>query len=209
MIEVFDIKGVEFLRDLEFTQQKYDYSHKDTAKRLLHDAYLKDKKISEKILSNYNHIYKDWFRWHDLRFIFRFVPNKPTMLPHQDFTSDAIEEINGKVKRILIYLNYEWNTEYGGGTYFSEAKNYKPTRLNTPSGTNKRKFMQEATLIENKPGRAVIFDAGDWHIPEEFSGNHTERLVFGSAFIHPDELSLVERLVVPNFAAGGHIIKLK
>lgn len=206
MIEIFDINNTEYLNELKFSQEHHN--NKNPIKSLLHESYIKEEFTCKKILSHYNHIYPTWTRLYDFRFIFKLMPDKPTMLPHQDFSNDAIKEAKGKIKRILIYVNSEWNKDWKGGTYFSEGENYKATRFQTPAGVNKKKFAENNLLIDNIPGRAVVFDVDDWHLPQEFSGNTTQRLVFGSVLAHHDELSLAQRLVVPNFSTGEHLIKI-
>jgi len=206
MIEIFDIDNTEFLNELEISRD--EKTNKNLIKSLLHESYMKEEQKCKEILSYYDHIYSTWIRLYDFRFLFKLLPDKPTMLPHQDFTTEAIKQCRGKIKRILIYVNHTWKDEWLGGTYFSNGNNYTPTRFQTPAGVNKKKFASDAILVKNKPGRAVVFDVDDWHLPQEFTSNTNQRLIFGSVLAHPDELSLAQRLVVPNFSSGEHLIKI-
>ena len=76
--------------------------------------------------------------------------------------------------------------------------------------TNQKKvFIENATRVENKPGRAVIFDVDEYHLPQEFSGNTHPRFIYGGLLIRSDSLDLIEKLEVPNAKTGRAVIGLK
>ena len=112
-----------------------------------------------------------------------FQPDQPTMIPHLDYAyNDHLKKCKTVMKRMLVYASSYWNPKWQGGTYIAPFEQYEAKhRNNIVSGTyakvSRKKFIKEAHHINYVPGRYVLFDVDDWHMPEEFSGNTNPRLV--------------------------------
>ena len=199
MFEVFDIDDTSFLKKYEpyfLAANKKVQENGPSYLTNMPQYRIEDKDFITDILSNYNHIYPGWIRVTCFSYVFRFSPNVATMLPHIDIDEESCKMMQGKAKRILIYANSTWNQEWAGGTYFAPIEQYGVNR-HYVAKCKKEKFQQEAALVNNVPGRAVVFDPSEIHMPQEFSNNTVPRLVFGALLLHPDYPHFVEYLEGP------------
>lgn len=211
MIEIYDLDDTEFLKDYQSIFRDNDNGvtdEKHPVKKHVHNSFIENVGIGLNFLKHYNHIYPDWIRLQEFRFMFKLEPDKPTMWPHIDFEPEDCARLRSCVKRILVYANEVWDDAWGGGTYFSPFEMYECTHRYTPR-TSKKVFIENATRVENKPGRAVIFDVDEYHLPQEFTGNTHPRYIYGGLLISPEEYDLVDQLEVPNKYTGRPVIGLK
>lgn len=194
MFEVFDIKDSSFLKDYEqnfLDENKRTNTHLKTLGNM--PQFLVDEKeYVNSLLDHYADIfYPEWVRLTHMSYVFKFEPDKATLIPHIDLDPDTCRKIKGYAKRVLIYVNPYWDTSWGGGTYFAPYENYKPTNHYTAK-VPRKKFANEATLVDNVPGRTVVFDVDEWHMPQEFSGSTVPRLNYSFIIMHPDLYKLMD-----------------
>lgn len=210
MIEIYDLDDVSFLKEYQsfFQNNHVEVDEKHPVKKHVHASFIENQSLAISFLNNYNAIYEDWIRLQEFRFMFKLEPDKPTMWPHIDFEPKDCTRLRSRVKRILVYANEIWDDSWGGGTYFSPFEAYECTHRYTPR-TSKKVFIENATRVENKPGRAVIFDVDEYHLPQEFSGNTHPRFIYGGLLIRSDSMDLIEKLEVPNAKTGRAVIGLK
>lgn len=212
MIEIFDHPYPnQFLKDYYNFFNDNDNAitdEKNPVKKHVHNSYINNVGIALSFMGNYQHIYRDWIRLNNFRFMFKLEPDKPTMWPHIDFEPEDCPSLRSRVKRILIYANEVWDDTWGGGTYFSPFDMYECTHRYTPR-TSKKTFIENAERVVNKPGRAVVFDVDDYHLPQEFSGNTHPRFIYGGLLVRPDSAELLDQLEVPNKETGRPVIGLK
>lgn len=211
MIEIYDIADTSFLSKYE--QNFLDEGHQtnnqfSTAMAGMPQYLIEKKEYIKELISHFDQcFYPDWKRIVDRSYVFKFKPDKPTMSPHIDVDPDTCKQLKGLIKRVILYANPYWDTSWGGGTYFSEFENYKCSRHYTAK-VNRRVFASEATLVENKPGRSVIFDLDEWHMPQEFSGSTCQRIIFSYGIVHPDFNNIigdVEKVVTPDNKNGAPV----
>lgn len=200
MIEIFDREDTSFLtsyqdRFLEVNDQVSDQGY--SFMKNIPMFKIDDSDFIEEVMSHYQDIYPGWIRLNKFSYIFRFKPDTDTMLPHIDMDMKSAETLKGIVKRVLVYANSNWNCSWGGGTYFSAHENYAINRHNI-ARCKRDNFEREARLVENVPGRIVIFDPSEIHMPQRISGNSEQRLVFAAMIIHPDYKHLIDYLVSPS-----------
>jgi len=191
MIRVVDHPNPEFLTDFEmfFLSHNQSLINEKRDGNSISQKFLKnipqfettDTEVLKIFLSNFT-ADDGWEFYTEGNYVFKFEPDKPTMLPHLDFTPEIAKTIKSYVKRIIIYANPVWDSEWQGGTFFSDFENYKATRYNIPN-VRREIFEKEATLVENKPARMVIMDTDEWHMPQHFSGNTVDRIIFASYMI--------------------------
>ena len=213
MIEIYDVDDASFLHKYEnkFMEFKEKANSVNTAK-MRYIANLPQFKIEEEnfildLISNYSNIYPGWIRLTKFSYVFRFEPDKSTMLPHCDLDPESSKLLKGIAKRVLIYANSFWDNAWGGGTYFAPFEKYGVNRYYIAK-CKKDKFVKESTLVENVPGRVVVFDCDELHAPQEFSGNTIQRLIFGGIIIHPDYEHLIKYFVGPDQDNGNTVTKL-
>jgi len=194
MIEVHDIQDTSFLQEYEedFLAENYKTNNQYSAALKNMPQYLIERKeYIERLVSHYDQVfYPDWKRVFHRSYVFKFEPDKPTMTPHIDIDPVTCKMIKGIAKRVIIYVNPFWNTEWGGGTYFAPFESYKATHHYT-ARVSRKKFQAEADLVNNVPGRAVIFDPDEWHMPQEFTGSTVQRLLYSFAIVHPDFTKII------------------
>jgi len=210
MFEVFDKEDTSFLKKYEqFFLDVKDKVQDTGAKYLVNMPQYKiqDSEFISDLLSNYPEIYPGWIRCDKFSYVFRFQPDTHTMLPHIDIDAESAKKLKGKAKRVLIYANPVWKDEWEGGTYFAPYEQFKVSKRHVAI-VKKEKFAEEASLVQNKPGRVVVFDPDEIHAPQEFSGNDVQRLVFAALIIHPDHADLIDRLEGPNNENGEAVTKL-
>lgn len=210
MIEIFDKENTSFLYNLESVlMQQKDKVQKDAFAEFskLPQYSINDSNIILQLLSNYDDVYPGWIRCPNIHYVFNFQPGKLTMLPHSDTDPKTAKQIKEKTKRILIYANPIWKEEWNGGTYFAPFEKYGVNRHNAVRCPRK-KFIQEATLVQNVPGRAVVFDIDEIHMPQEFSNNTRQRLIYGAVLVHPDYPEIAQNLQGPD-NQGRRVIKLE
>ena len=210
MIEIFDKQDISFLDEWEdILMQQTNKVQKDAVPAFskIPQYSVNDKDIILQLLSNYDDIYPGWIRCTKFSYVFRFEPDKPTMLPHTDTDPETAKLIKDKAKRILIYATSIWKEEWNGGTYFAPFEKYGVNRHNAARCPKKR-FAEEATLVKNVPGRAVVFDVDELHLPQEFSGNTKQRLVYSAILVHPDYPEIAENLRGSD-NQGRRVVKLE
>lgn len=210
MYEVFDIQDASFLKKYEDVlmaantpaQQYFNAGFK--LANVMPQYHFDNQEVLKDIFSHYNHIYPGWTRFLKENYVFRFSPDKPTLAPHVDIDPNTYSLITGKLKRVLIYANHEWDTSWGGGTYFAPFEKYGVNR-HYAGRVSRKKFAQEADLVENRPGRIVVFDPSEIHMPQEFSGNTVPRLVMAGAFCIPEHDYLFNYVVNPSNSNGNGV----
>lgn len=210
MFEVIDHKDSSFLTKYENHFMEANHKVQDAgSKHLLNMPQYKidDENFILDLLSHYSDIYPDWIRVAKFSYIFRFQPDKGTMLPHIDLDPDTCQKLKGIAKRVLIYANPVWKQEWRGGTYFAPIEKYGVNRHFVAKCT-KNRFAEEASLVQNVPGRAVVFDPDEIHMPQEFSGNTVQRLVYAAMIIHPDHKHLIDYMEGPDNDNGNAVTKL-
>lgn len=210
MFEVVDHPDPSFLSKYEkyFIDQKEKVQKKATGPLAsLPQFKIDDYDFNIDFMSNFEHVYPGWIRCNSFSYVFRFQPDLPSMLPHIDIDPESGERGKGKIKRILIYANPVWKPEWKGGTYFAPFESYKVNRR-MAAVVKTETFAAEASLVENVPGRAVVFDPCEIHMPQEFSGNNVQRLIFGAMLVHPDYPELEELLYGPDNDNGNSVTKL-
>lgn len=210
MIEIFDKEDTSFLYDWEsLLTQQTNKVQKDAFAEFskLPQYSINDSNVILQLLSNYDDVYPGWIRCTNFSYVFKFQPDKPTMLPHTDTDPETAKQIKGKAKRILIYATSIWKEEWNGGTYFAPFEKYGVNRHNA-ARCPKKKFIEEATLVQNIPGRAVVFDVDELHLPQEFSGNTKQRLVYSAMLVHPDYPEIARNLQGPD-NQGRRVVKLE
>lgn len=216
MIEIIDIEDPSFLKDFEqyFLDENYKTNNQySTALKNMPQYLIEDKDYIKDLVSHYDDVfYPDWNRVFHRSYVFKFEPDKPTMTPHIDIDPETCKKIKGVTKRVIMYVNPYWDTSWGGGTYFSEFENYKATQHYTARVSRKR-FAEEATLVDNVPGRVVIFDPDEWHMPQEFSGSTVPRLLYSFAIAHPDFAKNIKEFeqnaITPDNENGVPVASLK
>jgi hypothetical protein len=194
MFEVFDVKDSSFLKDYEhyFLDESERTNNQQRALGNMPQYLIDDKPYVEELLKHYVDVfYPDWVRVLHRSYVFKFEPDKATLVPHIDLDPDTCQKIKGYAKRVLIYANPYWDTSWGGGTYFAPYENYKPTKHYTAK-VPRRKFAQEAALVDNVPGRVVVFDPNEWHMPQDFSGSTVQRLNYSFLIMHPEFYEMVD-----------------
>lgn len=216
MVEIFDKEDVSFLKlyqdrfltaDDKVGDQGYSFM-KNIPLFKIHDS-----DFVEELMGHYQDVYPGWATLKKFSYVFRFEPDTDTMLPHIDMDIKSAEALSGIVKRVLIYANVKWDSSWGGGTYFSAYENYGVNRHNIAK-CKREKFEREAMLVENVPGRMVIFDPSEIHMPQRISGNSEQRLVFAAMIIDPDyshlideiESALINDIVLGRF--GPHVFSI-
>lgn len=210
MFEVFDKQDTSFLKKYEDRFMTADEKVQETGHSYLTNMpqyRIDDNDFISDLLSNYQEIYPGWVRVTKFSYIFRFQPDRATMLPHIDIDTESCKVLQGVAKRVLIYANPIWKSEWRGGTYFAPLEQYGVNRHHVAK-CKKEKFEQEATLVENIPGRAVVFDPSEIHMPQEFSNNTVQRLVFAALILHPDYVHLLDYFEGPTNANGNAVTKL-
>lgn len=189
MIEIYDIEDTSFLKDYEqdFMAEEYKTNNQySSALKNMPQFLIEDKDYIQKLVSHYDDVfYPDWKRVFHRSYVFKFEPDKPTMTPHIDIDPVTCEMIKGIAKRVIIYVNPYWDSSWGGGTYFAPFEDYKQTQHYT-ARVPRKKFQEEAQLVDNVPGRVVVFDPDEWHMPQEFSGSTVQRLLYSFAIVHPN-----------------------
>ena len=214
MFEVFDIQDASFLKDYEhrFMSENNRVHTESSGMDVplitnMPQFNISDQQFINQVLSHYNHIYPDWVRFTGFSYVFRFEPDKPTMFPHIDIDHDTCRMLEGKAKRVLIYVNPAWNKEWGGGTYFAPYEQYRvdPRFM---ARVTRAKFAKEASLVDNVPGRAVLFDLDEIHMPQDFSGNNVQRLIFAAMILHPDVAHLADQFIGPTKSNGTAVTRL-
>jgi hypothetical protein len=189
MIEIFDIENSSFLKNYEnnFLAENYRTNNQFNKALSNFPQYLIEQNdyIAD-LISNYDNVfYPNWERVFHKSYVFKFEPDKPTMSPHIDLDPNTCKDLKGWAKRVIAYVNPIWDKSWGGGTYFAPFEKYKSTKHYT-ARVNRKVFADEATLVENVPGRSVLFDPDEWHMPQEFTGNTAPRLVYSYLIIHPE-----------------------
>ena len=210
MFEVFDREDASFLNKYEKYFMSADEKVQETGKSYISNMpqyKIGDDEFISDLMSNYGDIYPGWTRLTKFSYVFRFSPDKATMLPHIDLDEESCNALKGIAKRVLIYANPVWKKEWRGGTYFAPLEQYGVNRHHIAK-CKKGRFEQEATLVENVPGRAVVFDPSEIHMPQEFSGNTVQRLVFAALIIHPDHAHLLNHFQGPSNENGNAVSKL-
>lgn len=214
MFEIFDVQDASFLKQYE--QRFMSENNKVHTEAAGMDVPLitnmpqfniSDDKFIRQVLSHYDHIYPEWVRFTGFSYIFRFEPDKPTMFPHIDIDHETCKKLEGKAKRVLIYANPTWDTQWGGGTYFAPYEQYR-VDSRFMARVPRAKFAKEAALVNNVPGRAVLFDLDEIHMPQDFSGNNVQRLIFASMILHPDVAHLTDSFVGPDKSNGTAVTRL-
>lgn len=195
MIEIYDIEDTSFLKDYEKyfleenerTNNQYSDALKNMPQYLIEGKdYVKD------LVSHYDGVfYPQWKRVFHRSYVFKFEPDKPTMTPHIDLDPETCAKIKGYAKRVIMYVNPYWESQWGGGTYFAPFEQYESSKHYT-ARVSRKKFAIESTLVENKPGRAVLFDPDEWHMPQEFSGSTVQRLLYSFLIVHPDFATIID-----------------
>lgn len=211
MIQVFDVEDASFLKDYEDYFMNVDTKAQSSSMRMLKNMpqyTIKDHDFINKFLSHYEKFFEGYTVYRDFNYVFRFEPNKPTMLPHLDIDVETAKYLKQYgLKRILIYVNPVWDYDkWKGGTYFAPFEQYedKATRYNTCL-VKKEKFAEESVHVKNVPGRMVWFDPEEWHMPEEFSGNPVQRLIFAAGLIPTENAYILDEVVVPTTECNeGH-----
>jgi hypothetical protein len=200
MIEIFDRKDTSFLKLYQNGLLSADDKVGDQGYSFMKNIpmfKIQDSDFIEDFMSNYQDVYPGWIRLKKFSYIFRFKPDTDTMLPHIDMDIKSAEILSGIVKRVLVYANIKWDSSWGGGTYFSAYENYGINRHNIAK-CKREKFEREARLAENVPGRMVVFDPSEIHMPQRISGNTEQRLAFAAMIIHPEYSHLIDYLVSPS-----------
>lgn len=195
MFEVFDIKeDPSFLKKYEqsFIGENHRTNNQQKALGNMPQFLMDERDYVNDLMEHYKDVfYPDWVRILHRSYVFKFEPDKATLVPHIDLDPETCQKIKGYAKRVIIFVNPYWNSEWGGGTYFAPFENYKPTKHYTAK-VPRRKFSQEATLVDNVPGRAIVFDPDEWHMPQDFSGSTVQRLNYSFLIMHPDFYDMVD-----------------
>ena len=210
MIEVFDIEDTSFLKQYEQELMEQEEKVQMAGAKMLFNLpqYQMKQDITKRLFSHFDNLfYPDYIRIDHTSYIFRFKPDTPTMLPHVDFDLETCKHIKGKAKRVIIYVNPVWNTKWKGGTYFDAFENHK-VNSRSVARTPKAKFMEQATYVENVPGRAVVFDPDELHLPDECSGNNVQRLTFAGLIVHPDYRYIIDELEGPDNINGSAVTRV-
>jgi hypothetical protein len=210
MFEVFDKEDTSFLNKYENYFMSANEKVQETGHSYLTNMpqyRIDNADFINDLMSNYDDIYPGWVRVTKFSYVFRFLPDKATMLPHIDIDEESCKSLQGVAKRVLIYANPVWKPEWKGGTYFAPIEQYGVNR-HYVARCKKDKFEQEATLVNNVPGRVVVFDPSEIHMPQEFSGNTVQRLVFAALIVHPDHTHLLDYFEGPTNDNGNAVTKL-
>lgn len=210
MIEIFDREDASFLKKYEKYFLEVNHKVQETGPSYIVNMpqyRIENKDFIADLMSNYTDVYPGWIPFTNYSYVFRFQPDTLTMLPHIDLDVETCKALKGIAKRVLIYANPVWDTKWNGGTYFAPFEQYKVSKRHVAI-VRKEKFAEEATLVENVPGRIVVFDPDEIHMPQEFSGNNVQRLIFGGMIFHPDYIHLSEDMAGPTNENGNAVTKL-
>jgi len=201
MMKIYDIEDARFLED---HSNNFMNHHNLQSEEIIKKGYsvpaykICNTSFIDDFLSHYDHIYPEWHRKIDAAYTIQFQPSdKPGISPHTDTHPETTKKIKSYAKRLLIYANPIWKRSWNGGTYFAPFEKYGVNHRFSAKCSYKQ-FMNEATLVENVPGRAVVFDCDELHMPQPFSGNESQRIIFGCMLIHPERADLISKLLGPD-----------
>lgn len=198
MVEYFDKEDISFLEKYTEGLMSPTRSAQENGSLLMKKVpqyIIDDDQFVLDIMSHYDDVYPDWIRCTKVNYVFRFEPDKFGLLPHVDHDIETCKVTKGIMKRVIVYANPIWKKEWKGGTFFAPFERYNIHSTRYVAKVTKEEFEKDATLVENVPGRIVVFDADEIHAPQEFSGNTVQRLNFSTLLVHPDHQWIVDQLV--------------